>query len=391
MHFANQVFTKCIFATSNLNTNNVYYRNSKSMEKPKRLLSLDTLRGFDMLWIMGAELVIVTLSVALGSVEPLKTIASQMHHVSWDGFKFYDMIFPLFLFIAGISFPFSQLKRKQGDNPYPKIIKRGLILVVLGMIYNGLLQFDFAHIRIFSVLGRIGLAWMLGAIIFLNFKRVGRIVWCVSLLVGYWLLLRFAVAPDAPIGATGFSYDGNIVGYVDRVLFTNHLLIKEFFDPEGLLSTIPAVSTALLGMFAGEIVIANKNAVRRLVIMGAALVAVGLLWSLVMPINKSLWSSSFTCLVGGLSALLFALFYWVIDVKGWSGWTLFFRVVGLNSITIYMATQIIGFGYISRFFVGGVASALPPEWGAVVNAIGYLGVGWLFLWFMYRQKLFLKI
>lgn len=361
------------------------------MEQPKRLLSLDALRGFDMLWIMGGSAIITTLSAALGSPVLLDTLAGQMSHVAWDGFKFYDMIFPLFLFIAGVSFPFSEKKRAGVGNPYRHIVKRGAILFLMGIVYNGLLSMDFESIRIFSVLGRIGLAWMFAAIIYINFSRIGRILWCGALLVGYWLLLWLCVAPDAPVGADGFSYEGNIVGYVDRTLFGNHLHIKGFFDPEGLLSVIPAIGTALLGMFAGNVVMDAKRKVETLIIMGVSLVALGLLWNLAMPINKSLWSSSFVCFVGGLSTLLFVLFYWIIDVKGWQGWTFFFRVIGLNSITIYMATRMINFGYTSRFLFGGIASKLPEEWGSFVMSIGYVAICWLFLWFLYRYRIFLKV
>lgn len=361
------------------------------MEKSKRLISLDVLRGFDMFWIMGGSSIVISLHTALGSPDLMQPVVQHMHHVQWDGFRFYDMIFPLFLFISGVSFPYSEQKRAGAGNPYPHIIKRGVTLILLGMVYNGLLELNFESVRIFSVLGRIGIAWAAAAIIYINFGKIGRITWCASLLIGYWLLLWLCVAPDAPVGASGLSYEGNLVGYVDRTLFANHLHVPQLFDPEGLLSAIPAISTALLGMFAGDIVMNANRKTGTLLLLGTLLLVLGLLWNFVMPINKSLWSSSFVCFVGGISTLLFALFYWVIDVKEWSRWTLFFRVIGLNSITIYMAGQIVDFGSVSNFLFSGLESKLPGEWGALLSSIGYVAVCWVFLWMLYRHKIFLKV
>lgn len=346
------------------------------MEQNRRLRSLDALRGFDMFWIMGGGAMAVALAGLIGS----DTLAQQMGHVAWNGFRFFDLIFPLFLFIAGVSFPFSVAKSREGI--YAKIAKRALILVLLGMVYNGLLQFDWDHVRIFSVLGRIGLAWAVAAVIYLNTGRVGRKVWCTAILLSYWLLLW---------GLGDFSYEENLVGVVDRALFGAHLHVPYVFDPEGLLSTVPAVVTALLGMWAGDLVRANQHVVRTLLCIGVLLLSVAGMWHVAMPINKSLWSSSFVCLTGGFSFLLFALFYWVIDVKGWSGWAFFFQVIGANSITIYMLQCMVDFGYTSRFLTGGLVDLLPPTWGVLVGSAAYAGVCWLVLWVLYRYKIFLKI
>lgn len=355
------------------------------MEYNKRLLSLDVLRGFDMFWIMGAGVVVT----ALAQLLEMPALAAQMGHVAWNGFRFFDLIFPLFLFIAGISFPFSAAKNRDGI--YGKIAKRALLLVVFGLIYNGLFAFDWSGVRIFSVLGRIGLAWALGAVIYLNTGRVGRLWISVSILLAYWLLLRFCVAPDAPVGTDGLSYEGNLVGYVDRLLFAGHLHVPHVFDPEGLLSLIPAVVTALLGMWAGDVVRSDKKPMRTMLLVGVGLLVLALLWNEVMPINKNLWSSSFVCLTGGIGFLLFAFFYWVIDVKGWRSWTFFFQVIGVNSITIYMLQCMVDVGYTSHFLVGGVAGLLPGAWATLVEALAYTAVSWLVLWALYRYKIFLKV
>jgi len=369
------------------------------MEPGKRLLSLDALRGFDMIFIMGFASVVVSLCSLFPGGES-SWLATQMEHVSWEGLRHHDTIFPLFLFIAGISFPFSYSKQVANGASrgqiYTKIFKRGIVLFLLGMVYNGLFKLELSTVRIYSVLGRIGLAWMFAALLFINFKPKARAIIAVALLVGYWLLLRFIPAPDAP-GADPFSLEGNLVGYIDRTLIPNHIYRKGLYDPEGLLSLMPAIVTAMLGMFTGEFVRIGDDKVSGgkkslyMAIAAVVMLALGLLWSLVFPINKALWSSSFVLVVGAYSLGLFALFFYIIDVKGWKGWTKFFEVVGLNSITIYMAQRIISFGGINNFFLGGLAGLCPEPVGKLILDVGYFMVSWLFLWFLYKKKVFLKV
>lgn len=341
--------------------------------------------------------------------------AEMMHHAGWHGFTHHDTIFPLFLFIAGVSFPFSYAKQQANGMSlkkiYLKIVKRALILIFLGIVYNGLFKLDLAHIRIPSVLGRIGLAWMLAAIIHINFKPSARIVIITATLVGYWLLLRFVPAPDMPAGTDPFSKEGNLIGYIDRMIFPNHIYYRGLFDPEGLLSTIPAAITAMIGMLTGEFVRLPENSslfgrnrgskrhyrltgsrkAAYMAIAAAGFLGIGLLWNIVFPINKMLWTSSFVCVVSAYSLGFFALFYYIIDVKQHVKWTLFFRVVGLNSITIYMAQKIVDFNAIQQFFLGGLASLCPEQVGALISSTGYLAACWLFVWFLYKKNIFLKI
>ncbi len=364
----------------------------------KRLQSLDALRGFDMFWIMGGETIFIGLATVTGW-PVFKWCAEQLEHVEWHGFHFYDMIFPLFLFIAGISFPFSLSKRlAAGEDKmkiYKHVIYRGLILVLLGILYNNGVRFNLSELRYGSVLGRIGLAWMLAAIIFMNTKLIWRIVWFWILLVGYWLLLALIPAPDGG-GAHVFSQEGNFASYVDRLLLPGKLY-RGNHDPEGLLSTIPAISTALLGMFTGEFLhskfFADKLVKKALLVTGAGVifVVIGKIWDLVFPINKNLWSSSFVCYVGGLSLLLFALFYLIIDVWNFKKWAFFFVVIGMNPITIYLANRIINFRNASRFFFGGFEEILPETYAQLINGIGVTTVGWVFLYILYKKKVFLKV
>ncbi|MCX6254162.1 MAG: DUF5009 domain-containing protein [Bacteroidia bacterium] len=365
----------------------------------KRLHSLDALRGFDMFWITGGEAIFVGLATLTGW-PVLKWWANQLNHVPWHGFHFYDMIFPLFLFIAGISFPFSLASRYHGEENrkalYMHVIKRGLVLVLLGIIYNNALSFDFANLRYASVLGRIGLAWMFAALIFMNTNIKFRIVWLCGILIFYWLL--FVLFPAHDLGATDpFSKEGNLAGYIDRLLLPGSFCCYKYGDSEGLLSTLPAISTALLGMLTGQFLrsqyLINKP-LRKVLYMALAaigLIILGRIWNLAFPINKYLWSSSFVCFVGGLSLLLFSFFYLVIDVWQFKKWAFFFVVIGMNPITIYLTERIVNFRSATSFFFGGITDLLPEKWAPLIDGIGITTIAWVFLYILYKKKIFLKV
>lgn len=366
----------------------------------KRLASLDALRGFDMMFIVGvASLITAICALIPGGAD--SWLATQMTHVEWNGWHHHDTIFPLFLFIAGISFPFSYAKQQEKGATrgaiYRKIFRRGLILVAFGIICNGFFKFNFASLRFYSVLARIGLAWMFAALLFINFKPRARAIIAAVILLGYWGLCCIP-APDVP-GADPLSQDGCLVGYIDRCLFPGHLYNGNF-DPEGLLSTLPAIVTAMLGMLTGEFVRRDsfcgkplEGNRKTLYMLAAAAVffALGYLWNTVFPINKKLWSSSFTLVLAGFSLASFALFYWIIDVRGWKAWSFPFRVIGMNSITIFMAPRIINFSYARDFFLKGTMSLCSEPVARVVGLVGTLLLEWLFLYFLYRKKIFLKI
>jgi predicted acyltransferase len=364
----------------------------------KRLYSLDALRGFDMFWIMGGEGIFAGLATLTGW--PLfKWWAEQLDHVPWHGFHFYDMIFPLFLFIAGISFPFSLSKRLANNDSrgsiYRHVISRGLILVLLGILYNNGVRFNFEGLRYGSVLGRIGLAWMFGALIFMNTKLTSRIIIFWAILIGYWLLLVLFPAHD--LGSMDiFSREGNLTSHIDRLLMPGRLYLGNH-DPEGLFSTLPAIGSALLGMFTGEFMLSkylNDKPLKKvlyLVLAAAGLMIIGKIWNLTFPINKNLWTSSFVCFVGGLSLLLFSIFYLIIDVWQYKKWAFFFVVIGMNPITIYLTGRIVNFRSATRFFFGGLTSILPETWAPLIDGIGITAVAWVFLYILYKNKMFLKV
>lgn len=363
-------------------------------QEPKvRLRSLDVLRGFDMFFIMGGDALLLSLCwLYPGSFTD--AVAAQLGHPAWHGFTAYDLIFPLFLFLAGVSFPFSFAKQVAAGCPLSdirlRIVKRGLILVLLGVLYNGALHFDAEHFRLASVLGRIGLAWMAAALLTTWLKRGERWGVMAFLLLGYWALLCWVDAPDSDAG--NFTMEGNIVSYIDRLLLPG-VLHNGIHDPEGLLATLPAVCTAMLGIEAGEQVRQNKGVSSCLWMsgIGVFLIFIAFAWDVVFPINKNLWTGSFVCITGGISLLLFALFHYVIDICNWRLGTNFFRVIGLNSITIYLAQQFIDFRFTAEAIFGGTTAFFPQEWSYVIISFGYVMVCWSFLWFLHLKRIYLKV
>ena len=368
--------------------------------KSERLLSLDALRGFDLFWIVGGHGILVAL-FKLTEWGWLGAIDAQLKHVDWNGFQAYDLIFPLFLFMAGVSTPYSLTRRlTEGarSEVIRKVIQRGLILVLLGIIYNNGLQWKgLENMRFGSVLGRIGLAGMFAQLIFaFNFEAPKRLwYWLAGILLGYWAVMSFGHAPGFAAG--DLTMEGNFASYVDRLLLPGKLH-KGIHDPEGLLAVLPAIGNALLGILAGlwlrrsaEEASGDRKAAG-LALAGLALLAVGGLWSFVFPLNKNLWTSSFVLWTCGWGSLLLSFFYWTIDVRGWlRGFGAFFAVIGMNSVLIYMSSKFLNFEFTARALFGGVANALPAGWGALLLAIGVLAVEWLFLWFLKEKKVFLKV
>ncbi|WP_152268948.1 acyltransferase family protein [Agriterribacter humi] len=364
----------------------------------QRLYSLDALRGFDMFWIMGGERIFHALSKATDS--PFwNGLSHQFSHPDWNGFRAYDLIFPLFLFIAGVATPYSVGRQMEKGVPRQKllwrVIKRGLILVVLGIIYNNELRIQpISEMRFGSVLGRIGLAYMFANIIYLYTKsQRSRIIWTASLLLGYWFILLCTSAPGFSAG--DLTLEGNFASYFDRLFLPGKLYVNNIHDPEGLFSTIPAIATGLLGILTGGFL---KNSDRsphakaaRLIIAGAALIAVALVWNIVFPFNKNLWSSSFATLVGGISMLLLAVFYYIIDVKGYKKWAFFFVVIGMNSILIYMSGHFIDWKNTTNAFFEWLTQLAGTPYDLVVFALCYIAVKWAFLYFLYKKKVFLKV
>ncbi len=365
------------------------------MADSKRLLSLDTLRGFDMFWIIGGDILFRTLGETThwGWAE---WWAIQMEHVEWEGFHAYDLVFPLFMFIAGVSLTLSIKSKLAGGaskiSLYKKSIKRAIILILLGFVYNGFLNFQFTSFRFASVLGQIGLAYLIAVIIILNTRKFYiRIIWLIGILSTYAFLQL--VIPVPGCGAGILTPECSINSYIDR-LFLPGVLYGKVFDPEGILCIISASAISLLGALAGEILqekkYTNYRKISILSLSGILLVITAALLNNSYPVIKAAWTTTFNMLTGGISLLLLSLFYLIVDVWGFQKWTFFFRIIGLNSITIYMASVMINFSATSEFLFGGFAG-LFGDYESIVLILGLIFIEWLFLYFLYKKRIFLKV
>jgi predicted acyltransferase len=398
------------------------------LDKPARLQSLDALRGFDMFWIISGEDIFhgiasviknkygleqstvdwqIATTNALSPIERFFVfISNQLHHSVWNGFTFYDLIFPLFIFIAGVSMPYSfnkyftetdiQRRRIAKQHLYRSLIKRTIILIVLGMIVNGLLEWKgYENTRFASVLGRIALSCFFASIIYLNCSLKKQLMWFAGLLLVYWAAMSLIPVPG--FGAGVLTPEGNLEAYVDRLLLPGKLH-RKVYDPEGLLSTIPAIGSALLGVFTGQFLKLQSsrfNKVRKAIILastGIAMLSIGLLWNVGFPINKNMWTSSFVLFAGGCSLLLLSLLYSIIDVYGFNKWSMPFIWIGTNSILIYIAAHgMVSFISTSQFLFGGLIKLAPDVWQPVWLWIGVAVIQLALLYFLYKHKWFLKV
>ncbi len=359
----------------------------------KRLLSLDALRGFDMFWIIGGEEIFHLLAKTT-SWPWVVAVSYQLNHPDWNGFRAYDLIFPLFLFMAGVSTPYSLANKHNTDRNVlvRKIVQRGLTLVLLGIIYNNGLELKpIAEMRFASVLARIGLAGMFAQLLYVYTNTRTQYYIFGGILISYWLFVMLVPVPGC--GAGLMTIDCNPVSYIDKNILPG-LLHKTIHDPEGLVSTLPAICTALLGIFAGNILkseTAETQKIKQLLNIGALCLVVGYVWDFAFPINKNLWTSSFVLWVGGLSMLLLAVFYWLIDYKGYNRYAWVFSVIGTNSILIYLASHFIDFDKTTEALFGGIFKYFTQPTQHILHAVGFVLVEWLFLYFLYKKKVFLKV
>jgi predicted acyltransferase len=371
-----------------------------------RLDSLDILRGFDMFFITGGAGFIAGIFTALGCCP---FMVKQMEHVSWQGLAHHDTIFPLFLFLSGVSWPFSYSSQvahgKTQGHIHLKLFVRVVTLFLLGLSFGGFLAFN-PNFRLMSVLGFIGISWGIAALLYIHIKKnVWRIVTVGALLVGYWALLRFFHAPDAPAeilaGALGtYAKETNIVTWFDRVCFTNHLMVKVgkgfLYEPESLFSVTNGAALALLGMLAGTI-LRNENLApikKAGSLLGCAFVCLTLdfLFIYIMGdvVVKALWTSSFVLSSAVYSFFMLAAFYFVVDVKGYSKWGVIFRCIGRNSILIYLMNLTGVTGSISRWIFRGVR-AHSGDWQQAVTGLTFFIAAWAILYYLDRKKIYLKV
>lgn len=392
-----------------------------------RLMSLDALRGFDMLWIMGGDSIgHAAAGIAAGPVT--KALADQLDHVAWEGFRFYDLIFPLFVFMSGISLVYSlgKAREEQGrDAALLRLFRRSALLYLIGIFYYGGLSTPLGDIRLLGVLQRIALSYFFAGALFLLFKTRTLLGIAAAILLGYWGLLAWTPIPEVNVEKNAMAAAMKAAGstnaaafyqsatntvrgsYAEGLNVVNHfdfrfLPLRKWdgnYDPEGVLSTVPAVVSCLLGVFVGLFLKessrpATQKAVR-LALAGVALVVAGNLWGLGFPIIKKLWTSSYVLVAGGWSCLVLSGFYYVIDVRQWRSWCTPLLWVGMNSITVYLLSNVISFDQLATRLLGGnvkllLDGAIPGLGGLLISVTGILLVVAVAR-ALYRRNLFLRI
>jgi len=376
-----------------------------AVQTSRRIVSLDALRGFNFIWILGGDGAVLALAqMAKGKGDVVEAVGAalgaQMTHVAWEGFRFYDLIFPLFIFIMGVAIALSvpRLVEREGlAGAHFRVLRRALILYVLGLVYYGGISGHWSDIRWLGVLQRIALCYLFGSLLFLHIRWRGLLAALVALLVGYWALMSFVPVPG--IGVGSFGPDANLANWIDAHYLPGRLWDKTR-DPEGLLSTLPAIATCLIGVLAGLLLknedIAPSRKSLWLIGAGIAMIAAGYLWSLQFPIVKAIWTSSFVLVAGGWSAILLGAMYQLVDVWGFARWATAFVWIGANAILLYFINGIAGFEPMARRLVGGDFAGLldrvvTPGTGRLATHLAGMTLVVVLAGFLYRRKIFLRV
>jgi predicted acyltransferase len=367
---------------------------SRTTSAGHRLLSLDALRGFDMFWIVGAEDIVHALHKANPS-PTVNFLTNQLTHCDWEGVRFYDLIFPLFVFMVGVSLVFSLSKtiiQSGRAAAYQRVITRGVLLYFVGVFYYGGFAEGVERIRLLGVLQRIALCYLFTGLLFCTFRVRGLVISCAALLIGYWALMSFVPVPG--IGAGNFAEGSNLANYIDK----QYLPLRKWdgdHDPEGLLSTLPAIGTCLLGVFAGLLLKSSRSSeqkkVQWLVLGGVAGIALGFLWGMQFPVIKKLWTSSYVLVAAGYSALLLAAFHQVIEIWRVQKWAIPFVWIGVNPLTIYLLHNVVDLNKMAHRFVGGEIKVALGQYGEVAVTTMILLISFWFAHALYRRRIFLRL
>lgn len=370
------------------------------METSQRLYSLDVFRG-----ITVAAMILVNNPGSWDSVYP------PLLHAKWNGCTPTDLIFPFFLFIVGVSIHFAyQTKFAEGftRKVFLKILKRALIIFSLGIFLSLFPKFNFSTVRIPGVLQRISLVFLFCSIIYFKANWLAQIRITIILLVGYFILMTLVPVPD--FGPANLEPETNLGAWLDRLLLDGHLWAQsKTWDPEGMLSTVPAIATGILGMLTGKLFTTVKEPAQKtswLFFIGALLILSGLAWDMVFPINKALWTSSYVLFCAGIAMQFLAACYWLIDVQGIKKWSTPFIYYGTNAIFVFVASGLLAKILIrtkitspdgneisvwSYLYQNLYASWLNPYNASLLFALTLLGIFLLILWWMYKKKIFVKV
>jgi predicted acyltransferase len=364
------------------------------MPAAERMTSLDVVRGATI-----AGMILVNNPGSWEAIYP------PLEHAAWHGWTPTDLVFPFFLFIVGVSIALALGRRAEKGGSmrdlYGKIVRRSAIIFGLGLFLGGFPEYDLATVRIPGVLQRIAVCYLVASIVFLKTSWKTQAAIAATLLVGYWALMMLTPVPG--YGTGDLSMEANLAAYVDRAVLGAHKW-KPLYDPEGILSTIPAIATALCGILVGHLLRSRQTPTEKVAAMfvaGAIAVVVGWVWGLWFPINKALWTSSYVLLTAGLAAQFLALCYWVIDIKGYRAWAKPFLIFGTNALIVYFLSEL--FSSVSSMIpVGGtdlrsfVYERFFLSWAEPVNASLMFAVCTVLLWLavvsvLYWKKIFVKV
>ena len=366
------------------------------MSPAGRLVSLDVFRGIT---IAGMVLV--------NNPGTWSSIYWPLEHAEWHGWTPTDLVFPFFLFIVGVSITLAFARRVEDGSVkrdlYLKVIKRSAIIFGLGLFLNGFPYFQLGTIRIAGVLQRIAICYLIASLIFLTTKVRTQFLIAIALLIIYCIVMTRLAAPGYAPG--DLTKEGSLPSFVDRVVFGKHVWAQaRVYDPEGLLSTIPAIATALMGVVTGQWLRTEKSRYEKaagMFVVGAVCVAIGWAWNAFFPINKALWTSSYVLFTGGLALQFLSICYWLIDIQGYRRWAKPFEVFGLNAIALYVVADLLavllGVIKVGGQPIGGwlydrvFSSFASPTNASLAFAICFVLVCLGLMWILYNRKIFLKV
>ena len=380
------------------------------MEKPItitpaiRLHSLDALRGFDLFWIIGGEEVVHHLATA-SNLGFMKTLSNQMTHVNWEGFQFYDLIMPLFLFMVGMAIPFSMNRRLASGESHQKIMlhafKRSAILFIFGGMSQCLyLTLDLSKMFFMhDTLQSIAIGYFVSLLIYIKLSLKWQVGVTTLLLLAFWVILYLVPVPGHAAGICTLE--------VNNASYFENWLLGHFFEASSgytwVLSSLGFIATVMTGVFASRIIISNTikasllksqklptNKAALIALIGASLVVLGLIINLAYPIVKHIWNPTFVIFSSGLCFLLVSLFYFIIDVKGYKKWSFWLRVIGMNSIAIYMAVHFINFEEIMHKLIFGLEQFTFAYYPVILSIAG-LGLIYIIMYWMYKKGTFIKV
>ena len=373
-------------------------------QKSERLGSLDVLRGFDLFCLVFFQPVLLSLGQAM-NVPWMDAICLQFDHVEWEGFAFWDIIMPLFMFMAGVSMPFAfanHLRTQSKWQLYKRILKRVLLLWIFGMMCQGnLLSFDTNRIFFYSnTLQTIAVGYLFSAVLLIHFRQKSQMIVTAGLLLLYWALLTFVRIDGS--GGGNFTSDLNLAEYVDRTVlgrFRDGSMVTATGIDFGnyrytwLVSSLNFVVTVMTGVFAGQLLKGNLPKIKKiknLVVVGVSMIIAGQLWALQMPIIKHIWTSSMTLFSSGICFLLMALFYYLVDYKNYGKYLNWLKIYGMNSILAYMIAEIVDFSSVVKSVFHGTQQLFGIYYDTFIR-LGCVSILFFILLLMYRNRKFLKI